>query len=303
MSLKIFGFQALWSPYFILILIIFAILYFLITIKARSYFKMSATLKKSEVTYFLLLIFMIYIIKGSPLDLMAHIMFTVHMIQMAVLILWLPILLIKGIPWWVWNAVIEAPIVNKIFKILTNPMVATFVFIGTFSFYHIPFIMDYIKLNNLLHSLSTIVLFLSAFFMYWNLFEVIPGRKGIQPLYKIGYIILNTILITPACALIIFSPTPLYETYTNGEAWLKVMELCVPTTTLSGIALSGPELFTNMKPIFDQQLGGVLMKILQEIIFGILVGKIARGWYRLEKANSHKITTEALIEFQNNKLG
>ena len=40
----------------------------------------------------------IYIIKGSPIDLMAHIMFTMHMVQMAILLLLVPIFLIKGIP-------------------------------------------------------------------------------------------------------------------------------------------------------------------------------------------------------------
>ena len=33
------------------------------------------------------------------------------------------------------------------------------------------------------------------------------------------------------------------------KLWLKAMELCVPARTLSGLSLSGPELFSNMSLI------------------------------------------------------
>lgn len=298
MSLSIFGFQALWSPYLIGLLVFITGLYFLVTTKWRKDFKVSEPLKKGEAIYFLLAMLTIYIIKGSPLDLMAHIMFTVHMVQMAVLLLLVPIFIIKGIPWWLWKVAIEAPVVKTVFKLLTLPVVAVFVFIGLFSFYHLPSVLDYIKLNETLHGTYTFVLFLSALFMYWPLIQQLPDRNQMKPLHKLGYIIANAVLITPACALIIFASEPMYATYTNGEAWLKAMELCVPASTLSGLSLSGPELFTDMKAVEDQQLGGVIMKILQEIIFGVLIAAIFTKWYRSEQKDPDKITADALKAHQ-----
>ena len=32
-----------------------------------------------------------------------------------------------------------------------------------------------------------------------------------------------------------------------------------------GLGISGPELFTNMPTLVDQQLGGIIMKVVQEI--------------------------------------
>ena len=186
---------------------------------------------------------------------------------------------------------IEAPVVRTLFKVLTLPVVAVFVFIGLFSFYHLPSILDYIKLNETLHGTYTFVLFLSAVFMYWPLIQNMPNSNQMKPLHKLAYIIANAVLITPACGLIIFAPNAMYETYTNGDAWLKAMELCVPASTLSGLSLSGPELFTDMKPVADQQLGGVLMKILQELIFGVLIGTIFTRWYRSEQ----KIQIKSLL--------
>ncbi|MFB7156749.1 MULTISPECIES: cytochrome c oxidase assembly factor CtaG [unclassified Lysinibacillus] len=298
MPLSIFGFQALWSPYLIGVLVFITLIYFLVTTKWRKDFKVSEPLKKEEAIYFVLAMVTIYIIKGSPIDLMAHIMFTMHMVQMAILLLLVPIFLIKGIPWWVWKVAIEAPVVRSLFKTFTIPVVAVFVFIGLFSFYHLPAVLDYIKLNETLHGTYTFVLFVSAVLMYWPLIQKMPNRPQMKPLYKLGYIIANAVLITPACALIIFAPNAMYETYTNGDAWLKAMELCVPVSTLSSLSLSGPELFTNMSAVADQQLGGVLMKILQELIFGVLLGAIFIKWYRSEQKDPDKITADALKEHQ-----
>ena len=280
------------------LLVFITVLYFLVTTKWRKNFKVSEPLKKEEAIYFLLAMLTIYIIKGSPLDLMAHIMFTVHMVQMAILLLLVPIFILKGIPWWLWKVAIEVPVVKPIFKLLTVPVVAVFVFIGLFSFYHLPSVLDYIKLNETLHATYTFVLFLSALLMYWPLIQQLPDRNQMKSLHKLGYIIANAVLITPACALIIFATEPMYATYTNGEAWVKAMELCVSASTLSGLSLSGPELFTNMKAVEDQQLGGVIMKILQEIIFGVLIGAIFTKWYRSEQKDPDKITADALKAHQ-----
>lgn len=301
MPLNIFGFQALWSPYLIGVILIMTVIYFLVTVVWRKEFKVSEPLKKGEAAYFILAMILLYVIKGSPIDLMSHIMFTYHMVQMAFLLLLVPMLIIKGIPWWVWKVVLEAPVIRRIFGILTQPVVSAFVFAMMFSLYHMPGIFDTIKLNETLHGIFSFFLFLSAFFMNWPLFGHIPGRKQMKPLYKIAYIIANAVLITPACALIIFNPNPMYSTYTEGESWLKAMELCVPAATLSGLSLSGPELFNNMKPLEDQQLGGVLMKIIQEIIFGIVLATVFRSWWIQEKKDDKAITENALKDFQAKK--
>ena len=82
------------------------------------------------------------------------------------------------------------------------------------------------------------------------------GNINLHGLKKSGFILGDGILLTPACGLIIFAPVAMYTTYTDGEMWMKAMALCVPGSTLSGLSISGPELFTNMAAREDQQLGG-----------------------------------------------
>lgn len=288
--------------------IIFIIIaYFLITVKWRKdFFKESEPLKKKEAIYFVVGMILFYIIKGSPIDLASLILFSVHMTQMALYLLLLPVFIIKGIPWWVWKVVIEFPVVDKIFKALTHPVVSVLGFALTFSVYHLPIVFDHVKVDETLHGLASLALFISAILMYWPLINEIPGQPKMKGLHKIAYIIASAVVITPACALIIFAPEAVYKTYTDGDTWLKSMSLCVPDNTLASITttkpLSGPELFTDLTPKFDQQLGGVLMKIVQEIILGILLYVVFRRWWKEEHLMSEEeITKKALSEFQAKK--
>ncbi|MCR6474400.1 cytochrome c oxidase assembly protein, partial [Bacillus safensis] len=80
-NLEIFGFRALWSPYYLTCIVIAAALYLLLVTKGKH----RATVK--EKTLFLTGLVLLYAVKGSPIDLMGHIMFSAHMAQMAVLYL------------------------------------------------------------------------------------------------------------------------------------------------------------------------------------------------------------------------
>lgn len=298
MPLNIFGFVALWSPYlFVFTLLVFAI-YLLVTIKWQDRFEDSKPLTKKELSAFSIGLFLFYIVKGSPIDLIGHILFSMHMVQMALLLMLIPPLLIVGIPTWVWKKVVDHRLVQPIFKFFTSPLLALIVFSGLFSIYHIPIMLDTIKLNELYHSLFTLILFVSAIFLWWPIMNKLGDEHQVSGLKKIGYIIGSAILITPACALIIFAPEPMYATYSDGDVWLKAMELCVPSDTLATLTLSGPELFTNMPVLEDQQLGGVIMKIIQEIIYGVLLAMIFFQWYKSEQENADEITEQALADRQ-----
>ncbi len=294
MPLSIFGFQALWSPLFIIFTLVIIAGFFMITIKKRHLFDSNERLTKKEASAFVIALVLLYIVKGSPLDLLGHILFSVHMAQMAILLMLIPPLLIVGIPTWVWRKIIDNRYVLPVFRFLTKPLLSLILFSGLFSIYHIPVMFDFIKQNEWYHSLFTLILFVSSVLLWWPIMNKLNGEHQVHGLSKIGYIIGSAVLITPACALIIFADQPMYATYTSGESWLKAMELCVPASTLSGLGLSGPELFTNMPAIEDQQLGGVLMKIIQEIIYGVILAMVFFQWYKSEQDNADEITKTAL---------
>ena len=105
--------------------------------------------------------------------------------------------------------------------------------------------MDYLMKNDVLLFAYHTVLLVTAFIMWFPVFCPLPELNRLNDLKKMAYIFGNGVLLTPACALIIFADSIIYDMYSN---------VTVP--------------FTHLSPLDDQQLGGVIMKILQEIIYG-----------------------------------
>lgn len=297
-TLSIFGFRALWSPYFMIFVLLMIAAFFYLTVKKRGQFAQSEPLKKKEGILFVTSMVLLYIIKGSPIDLMAHIMFSFHMVQMAFLYLVIPPLFIAGVPNWLWVKIIELPVIRSMFRFFTKPLIALVAFNGLFSVYHIPLVMDFVKMHLLLHACYTVFLFVFAIFLWWPLVNSLPDQYQLHGLKKIGYILGDGVLLTPACGLIIFAPEAMYATYTDGELWLKSMALCVPGSTLQGLNNSGPELFTNMPAREDQQLGGVLMKIIQEIVLATILAKVFFDWYKKEQADSERVDEAGTLVHQ-----
>ncbi len=78
------------------------------------------------------------------------------------------------------------------------------------------------------------------------------------------------------------------------------MELCVPAGTLDSLVgqgmISGPEYFTNSDPIHDQQAAGIIMKVMQEVFFGFMLGFIFFRWYKEERRDEEEVTRRSLEE-------
>ncbi|MEK3804972.1 cytochrome c oxidase assembly factor CtaG [Metabacillus sp. SLBN-84] len=283
LNLEMFGFRAMWSPYFFLFTASILVVYFLAAGPLRSRFKDSEPVTFKQKSLFTASILLLYAVKGSPLDLMGHLMFSAHMTQMALLYLLVPPLMIYGVPVWMWRAIIYRPVIKQTVSFLSRPLIALFVFNGVFSLYHIPLVFDAVKTDHILHAAVTIFIFIAAMLMWWPLLNELPEWRELGGIKKIGYIFANGMLLTPACALIIFADISLYSTYTNPAAWASALELCVPASMLAGLDLTGPEMFNTLPLVEDQQLGGIMMKIIQEFVYGGLLGIIFFKWARKER--------------------
>src|SRR5690606_33821974 len=121
--------------------------------------------------------------------------------------------------------------------------------------YHIPLVLDYVMTHFVVHRIYFAALLISAFMMWWNTVSPLPEYERLTDVKKMGYIFANGVLLTPACALIIFSNSTFYATYTDPEIWAKALGYCVPMG--SDVILSmfnGPGDFEFFPPLEDQQL-------------------------------------------------
>lgn len=295
-KLSIFGIRAMWSPGFFLFTIALGILYILLAKKLKA----SEPITNKQYIFFITALILLYIVKGSPVDLLGHLNFSVHMVQMSILYLILPPLFLLATPNWLFRRLLSIKPLERTFVFLTKPLIALIVFNGSFSFYHFPVVFDLVKTNPVLHATVTTIIFISAIVMWWPLICPIKEYRTLSGLTKLAYIFANGVLLTPACALIIFAEAPLFRTYTDTAVWAKSLELCVPTSMLSTIDLSSPQLFSWLAPRDDQRLGGVIMKIVQEIVYGIALGIVFFGWVKDEKEKdrqeSMSVPTPQLIK-------
>ncbi len=281
LNIQIFGFQGLWSPWVILLTIGLGVLYYIVVGPMRHRFTDADKPSRKQQSIFYATLIIFYIIKGSPVDLLAHIMLTAHMIQTALFYFLLPILTIKGIPVWIWEKLFKMPVLRSVRVLFKRPLISTILFSAMLSLYHIPVVFDFAMSALWAHNVAHIILFAAAFIMWWPIISPIPEYKTGHPLLGIALLALSSTIITVACALIIFSSTPFYEAYSAGGAWIQSMSLCVPSDVLAGLepTLSGPEMFSPLSALHDQQLGGALMKIVQEIVNGIMIGRILYSWF------------------------
>ncbi|MBM7659499.1 putative membrane protein [Bacillus mesophilus] len=279
MDISIFGFRALWSPVFLSVIVILIGVYFYI-IRKEKY-----RVTGKQQFFFLSSMILLYMMKGGPFDLLGHLMFSAHMTAMAIVYLAVPPLMLLGLPETLLREFINLKRVRPLYSFFTKPLIALILFNGLFSLYHIPLVFDVVKTDMILHSITTSVLFIGAFLMWWPVVNPLPEEESLTPIKKIGYIFADGVLLTPACALIIFASTPLYSTYTDPTLWLTALELCVPADMLATLSISTPELFNWFPVVEDQQLGGVIMKVVQEIVYGSILGYIFFQWARKEREN------------------
>ncbi|MBY6036226.1 cytochrome c oxidase assembly protein [Fictibacillus nanhaiensis] len=275
-SLAHYSWSELYPPSIYIVAIILAFVYFRWVTRGKSGEVIATFWQKAAMISALVLLI---VIKGTPIQILGHhYLFSVHMAQMAVLYLMIAPLIILAIPGLKWRSWLHtSSILTKIFHALTKPLIALLLFNTVFSLYHIPLVFDAAVSNPILHYSYHALLFLTAFTMWWPVLCPVKELDTLSDIKKVGYVFANGVLMTPACALIMFADFQLYETYRNV-----------------------PQLFATMTPSEDQHVGGVTMKIFQEVIYAFVLGLIFYRWVKKERARDKEDLE--LIKRQNHSL-
>ncbi len=224
-----FSIRVMWTPELFVGLAFVGLLYMLLVTSWRSRFTNSEPVKTRQKVFFFLGLFALYLGWGSPLYITGHLMISFHMLQMVFAYFIAVPLFLLGIPKWFLHAVINKyrnPFTIRLFKIVWSPIVALFLFNGLFSFYHVPLMFDTLMQSAILHSMYEYALLFASFLMWWFMLTPLPVMTPLSDLKRIGYIFGNGLLITPACALIIFASSAMYSTYTDPLVWANVMAYC-----------------------------------------------------------------------------
>jgi putative membrane protein len=271
----LFLLPANWDHLLNLLFLMTAIVYLLLTGPWKKIFPHAEFVSGKTKGLFLLALLIYYFALGSPLALIGHELFSMHMLQMSLFYFVLPPLLLLGIPAYMWRPLLQLPLLRAIGSFFTRPVFTLFFFNGIISLYHVPIVFDTIMRNHSLHYISHALLLFAAFCMWWPIACPVPEYDKVPSLHKLALIFGNGVLLTPACAMITFTDTILFKTYATMSPLIPVMS-----------------------PLEDQQLGGVIMKIMQEIVYITAIGIVFLQWIRIERVKEG----EELLEYKEREV-
>jgi len=183
-----------------------------------------------------------------------------HMVQFLLIALIAPPFLLYGVPASTYERLERRPFVLRALRFLTHPLVALAFFNVVLISTHWPSVVDSLMSSQLGSFVLDMAWLVAGGVLWWPLVASIPRRPGFTYMYKIGYLILATILNTPAFALLTFSELPLYATY----------ELAPP---VHGFPTRD-----------DQRAAGLMMKVGGGVIFWIAITVLFFRWYMEEQA-------------------
>lgn len=255
-SLWDLGFFELFHPVMLIVLISIAYWY-VKAVKAKE-----AHPSKSKTFFFMTGLLLFYIAEGSPLKAFGHhFLFSAHMFDMSICYFIVPPLVLGGMYGWMAAPIFNPRWLRRLLHVITHPLLAVTLFNFLISLYHIPVIFNTVTVHDVLMTAADVVLLIFAFVMWWLVVQPEEaGTRRLKPIEKVGYVFAASILLTPACALIMFSNHVVYDP-----------------------VLHEPRVFEFFTPLQDQKAGGVVMKAIQEVVFiGALV-YIFAGWAKADK--------------------
>ncbi|NIK70776.1 MULTISPECIES: cytochrome c oxidase assembly factor CtaG [unclassified Paenibacillus] len=306
LGLQYFSFEELWTPWFLFFMIAVVILYFYLIGPWRE--KHAPHADKATVWQKIMFVsaaVMFYLVQGGPFSLLGHMMFTFHMIDMSVSYLIVPPMLLLSVPAFIWQRMLAAQGWKKL-RFMTHPIAAILTFNMLFSLYHVPLLNDYVMTHFWLHRLVYFILLVAAMLMWAQIANPVPEWNRLTDLKKMAYVFANGVLLTPACAFIIFAKDPMYAVYSDPTVWVKAMGYCVNNPSQLLVLFDGPQFFNILSsPEEDQQLGGIVMKLLQEFMYGVILAYIFFHWFKREHKDDDvtNATNETPIDLSNMNKG
>ncbi|GIP34826.1 cytochrome c oxidase assembly protein [Paenibacillus sp. J2TS4] len=265
-------FFALWRPDIFLLMVLVGIVYFYFMGPGRKLFAESEPVSGGTKALMITALGVFYIAQGTPINFYGHsFLFSSHMLQMSLIYLVFPPLFYLGLPHWFVKSIIEIKWIKPWLYRVTHPLISVIIFNALFSFYHIPTIFNYMMEYHGLHLIYHWVLMVTAFQMWFPIFVKDPKWARVNGLQKMVYMFANGVLLTPACALLIFTQVLVYDVYVGA-----------------------PQTLSFLPPIDDQQMGGVVMKIMQEIVYGIVLAYSFFEWYRSERKKEEQLDLDMM---------
>ena len=218
----------------------------------------------TRVASFLLAMATILLALLTPIaDLSDNFLFSAHMVEHLLITMVMPPLLLLGLPGWMIRPVfVRFPILLRIGRVLTNPLVAFAFFNAIFIGYHAPPLYDLSLAAQGLHAFAHSLFMLTAILTWWPVLSPLAELPPLAPPLQMLYLFAQTLPSQSLGAYFTFSDTTFYPVYA-----------------------SAPRVWAALTPAVDQQLGGLIMWVIGGTFF---LGAFASVFLHWVAANETK---------------
>jgi putative membrane protein len=219
-----------------------------------------------------------FIALESPLDAVADVLLSIHMVQHLMLILVAAPLIVLGkplVPMLLavppnWRRAIgqtwkRSPGLRLAWHVLTQPVVTGFLFIFVFLAWHVPVLYQAALRSDLIHALEHALFLGSALLFWWVVIQPL-GRRRRSVGSAVGLTSLAMLVGSVLGALMTFSDRTWYPFYdTFAQQWGRT-------------------------PLEDQQLAGLIMWIPTGVVYLSVVLGILGAWFHEADADDERLT-------------
>lgn len=259
--LSSFSWFELWGPLWLILVIVTGYFYNKYIVKSHEY-----EVTSNQITLFYSGLVMFYLFVGSPFSVIAeHYLFSALMLQLSLVYFVIVPFIIIGLPFklfkkYAWNHKLKLSM-----SIAGHPWLTLIVFNIGFSLYLLPDVFNFIHASVILSFVVKAFLFAYAFFMWWAIINPVRRLNELRPIVRIAYIFFASFLLFPIgffFIVVLQSHYPVYE-------------------------MTAGEIIPAMTAIYDQQLAGGLLKVIQLTSFIFAMYKILQNWFLKESEDGH----------------
>ena len=172
--------------------------------------------------------------------------------------------ILRGMPRWALMNIVRPTVGNGLIRILyfkiTNPVLTSVIFMGSLYMWQVPFLHNLAVRNDVFHEFMHFSMLFSGLLFWWIVIDPKPHRSrlhyGLRVLF-LGLLVLPNTLLG---AIITFSRSTLYESYYEF-----------------------PQPFA-LAPMLDQQIGGLSLWVVGDMMCILVAGITMIFWYNNEKS-------------------
>jgi cytochrome c oxidase assembly factor CtaG len=252
-----------WSPFSLAALALLCLGYGLTLWLMHQRDPQERPIKRRYIAWFISAVLIIALFFFTPIDMIGRTqLFLAHMFQAVFLVTFAAPCLLYSIPDWLIGALVEHMIPRAILKQLTQPVVASVIFNGTFLLWHTPRFFDAALRHGDLYHLMLWSIFLTSLLNWWPLIGEARQLHKLSYPAQMLYAFLDGQFLDIYALIIVFSGVVLYPY--NVPAQLNIGAFADQASAGALLLLPGIVDLVVMSPLFFRWLGQIDARALQD---------------------------------------